>query len=70
MDFKINFCIQFCSRYTYPEVCEAKNHEKQICFPLTVVCPTPLCQTSALFASPIAMPPGEGGGGPPSPEQY
>ena len=31
MDLKINFCIKFCSRYIYPEVCVTKNHEKTIC---------------------------------------
>ena len=27
-DLKIEFGVKFCFRYTYPEVCTTKNHEK------------------------------------------
>ena len=29
MDLKINFSVKFCSRYTNPEACAIKNHEKK-----------------------------------------
>ena len=31
MHLKINFRVKFCSRYTHPEVCATKDHEKKNC---------------------------------------
>ena len=29
-DVKIRFCVKFCSRYSFPEVCMTKNHAKML----------------------------------------
>ena len=43
MHLKINFRVKFCSRYTHPEVCATKNHEKNS-----------LCRRNLASASPIS----------------
>ena len=36
-DLKISFCVEFCSRYTYPEVCATQNRKRNILIQLNLI---------------------------------